>query len=893
MKSLISFVSVMFFSLSTFSQNVLFHGLVQDSLGSSLQFANVIAVDTMTQAMSGFAVTNLEGAFKIRLERDKTFLLKVTFIGYAPFEQLITPTESNGIPYRFMLNSDVTQLGEVEIVAEMPVTFRGDTIIYEVEAFNQGDERKLADVLEDLPGFQIEENGDLKVQGKKVDKVLIDGKEFFDGDSKLATKNIPANVVDRVQVLQNFNSISPLRNVNESGQLAINIELKDDKKRMVFGDLTAGVGAEGRYFGHANTFYYDEKTNLNLIADANNIGELAFTMSDYFRFAGGNGSLIGHRGSNFRVSSDEVGIPMAERNTASSLDNQLAAFNINLRPKYGWQITGFAIGSRVDNQFGSISNRTYLQDQSTLQELFNSSTQVNSQSGLGKVGIKYTPNPNLQIDYQIFGRLAEIDNQQIDFSEVGTLSNDIIGANSQTPWSVEHRISAYYALGLNDVMSLAVNHKTQHQDPFYELNTTRQPFEETLPLQPASVFGLSQQRVIDSDNIEALANYYHIFNRKNHINFSIGFTNNGQQYDAQMFEELAGIMQPLDSVAFRNQVDFQYQDLLFGVLFKNKWKKLTWSPQLNLHYFDVSHNQFTGKGGFRRTMLLPTFNAKYDIRNSQHITFDYQINTNFMDVQHIAQNLVVNSYNSLSIGNPELINGWAHAVNLNYRNFNMYNFFNIYGGVNYQRKIDDIQNGISLSQWERVNLPMNVMPINEKLASYLNFEKRFDGFRIALDSRWTYSLINNTLGEIANTNLNRQQRYSGVFSTSIRKKLLIKLTHTFTANRYEGNQTKSTFYNHESQARVTWKITKGLHWSNSYSLNSYENVSSKSSSRFDLLDTSLKYRKKGSPWEFAIQGMNLLNTTSIRRDSFSENLISTYAYDIQQRYGVFKVMFDL
>jgi len=167
-------------------------------------------------------------------------------------------------PLVVRLQASDTELGLVEVVSEMPVTMKGDTLTYKTEAFTTGTERKLEDVLEKLPGFQVDENGGVKVQGKNVDKVLVDGKPFFDGDTKLATKNLPANAVDRVQVLKNFNEIAPIRGMDTNETLALNIELKEGKKNMVFGDLTAGIGPQKRYLAHANTFYYAPKLNLNL-----------------------------------------------------------------------------------------------------------------------------------------------------------------------------------------------------------------------------------------------------------------------------------------------------------------------------------------------------------------------------------------------------------------------------------------------------------------------------------------------------------------------------------------------------------------------------------------------------------------------------------------------------
>jgi hypothetical protein len=147
------------------------------------------------------------------------------------FEKVVSDWNSE-VPQVVRLKQNDTELGLVEVVSEMPVSMKGDTLTYKTDAFTTGTERKLEDVLEKLPGFQVDENGDVKVQGKNVDKVLVDGKPFFDGNTKLATKNLPANAVDRVQVLKNFNEVGPMRGMDTNETLALNIELKDGKKNM-------------------------------------------------------------------------------------------------------------------------------------------------------------------------------------------------------------------------------------------------------------------------------------------------------------------------------------------------------------------------------------------------------------------------------------------------------------------------------------------------------------------------------------------------------------------------------------------------------------------------------------------------------------------------------------
>ena len=102
-------------------------------------------------------------------------------------------------------------LDEVELTYEMPVTISGDTLVYNADSFNTGTERKLEDVLKNLPGVEINDDGQVEVEGKVVTKLMVEGKDFFDGDTKLATKNIPSNAVDKVQVLKNGERIAEIK----------------------------------------------------------------------------------------------------------------------------------------------------------------------------------------------------------------------------------------------------------------------------------------------------------------------------------------------------------------------------------------------------------------------------------------------------------------------------------------------------------------------------------------------------------------------------------------------------------------------------------------------------------------------------------------------------------
>lgn len=874
-------------------QKVTFSGEVRDAGGSALEFANVLAIDTVSKKMASFAVTNQQGAFKLSLEKDKVYNIKVSFIGFLPFERVFQATESNTVPFAIQLSLDAQNLGDVEVVSEMPVLIQGDTITYKTEVFTQGNERKLGEVLEALPGFEVDDEGGVKIQGKSVDKVLVDGKEFFEGDTKLATKNLPANVVDKVQVLQNYNDIGPLSGVNSSEQIALNIQLKEDKKNILFGDIQAGAGPEERYLGHLNSFFYNAKTNINLIADANNIGELAFTMNDYFRFTGGFGSFARGAGSSFQVTSSSLGIPMAERNNAKSLKNELGALNYNFAPNRKWNISGFAIGSSVDNTMGSVSNRTYILQPNADKEVLTSEQRVKSSSGLFKVGLKYTPNSNLQLDYNAFGRLANIQNFDTQNSTFSNQSNDISGSTSQEPYSFEQQLRAFWAQSQRNIFSFEGSYQRQLQDPTYNLINSGQPFASLIPMTGASPYDLTQLKEVTTHKQEAAFNYYRVLNKTNHVNLKIGNTYSSQTLSSSMFEKQSdGSMNSFTQSDLVNMVDYTFEDYYAGLLYKTKMDNLVLTPSLNLHRYKINADQNNTSEGFDKTLLLPALSAQYRFRSSHSLNLTYNVAAQFTDIQNYAEGLMVRSYNSLFRGNTNLMNSLYHTVNLNYFNFNMYNFFNIYGGVTYAKRLNDVTNIVEFSNLERVNTPTNINTANELMSGNASMEKRFDDFRVNLTGNWSRSVSNNIIENTANENVNFTQSYRTTIGTTLFKKLYLDFGYSVSLSNYEGRNTSSKFENHQPFANLEIGFLKSFTFEVDYEYNSYVSQTSPTQ-QFDLLDAELRFRKEGSPWEFKVEGMNLMNTTGIRRDSFSDSLISTYEYFIQKRYWLFSVMYDL
>ncbi len=302
-------------------------GVVKDSIGAPLEMANVIALDTVAKKIASFGFTDAKGNFKLGLQKNTVYNIKISYIGYKEISQFVKTKEAD-ISNAYKMFED-SMLDGISLVSKMPVTIKGDTIIYNADSFKNGTERKLEDVLKKLPGVELNDAGEIEVEGKVVEKIMVDGKEFFSGDTKLATKNIPSNAVDKIQVLRNYSDVNQLSGVqNNQDRVAINIKLKQGKKNFWFGDITAGAGNspdDGLYLFQPKLFYYTPKYTINVIGDVNNIGDVVLSRRDVRSFGGGFQSQSPSNGTNINIGDAGIGFLNASARKAKKKENRFFA----------------------------------------------------------------------------------------------------------------------------------------------------------------------------------------------------------------------------------------------------------------------------------------------------------------------------------------------------------------------------------------------------------------------------------------------------------------------------------------------------------------------------------------------------------------------------------------
>lgn len=864
-----------------------------DDLG--LEMANVLVLQASDSAMVTYGFTNSAGEFRFRLEAGQQYILKCSYLGYKPLELLIVMGNEERNLGRLPLEEDQTLLEQVEIIEEMPIVVSGDTISYKADAFTTGEEKKLEDVIEKLPGFEIDEDGQIKVEGKTVEKVLVEGKEFFDGDSKVATKNIPADAIDKVQVLRNYEEISPLQGLSSDDRIALNIKLKEGKKNLWFGDAELKAGDPERYFAHTNAFYYSPKASLNFIGDLNNVGQAAFTARDYFRFSGGFRQLSNRSGFNFNFAQDDLGIPLGQNNRADEVIGRFGAANFSYNPRKDLTLSGFVIGS--DNVVSSpySTSRTYIGLDSIgggVEELTTESYQ-HSTAALAKFSATYEPSPETYLNYDVFLKISDqLETSRLfsNFSDFG-FSNNLNTQEAKRPWSIQQSLEFFKNQGEN-VFAVELQHQRKYQDPRFAVQSQQQPFSLPFIFADTNSFRLLQTREVLSESLEGRASYYWVLNGNNHFEFNLGSVYNTQDYSNRLAEGEISDATEFNDARLQNEVDFSLLDGFAGLHYKTKFGKFTFRPGLNYHYYQVRDLQYGQEDVRDYQVLLPDALLRYEFSSSKGLDLRYNMSAQFNDVNQIMDGIIVRSYNSLFTGNDSLNFARVHNASLFFRNFNLFNFTTIFAGLNYSRTLDPINNAVQYLGLQQVFSPINAIGFNENVSGFGSWSKKFKYLRLEARTNLSYSTVNTEVNGRENNNNTFSQSYSSELGTNFKQWPNLELQYRYSRNAYSGAVSNSVFTNHTPSIELTAVLWKDLVFRSDYSYNNYGNPGG-TRTIYDFLNASLEYQKKDSKWLFSVEALNLLNTTFIREDALSANLISTTSYTVLPRFLLLGVRYDL
>jgi len=885
------------------AQKITFSGVVRDSLNKPLNTASLVAINQETKALDSYTITKEDGVFSLKLQPQKKYKIQVSALGLQTINDLLE-TQEGDIQKEYVLRADILL---DEVVVKMPVVVRGDTLIYDADSFKNGSERKLEDIIDKLPGVEINDNGQIEVEGKVVNKLMVNGKDFFEGDTKIATKNIPSSTVDKIQVLRNYGDIGQLRSVrNNQDNIAINIKLKSGKERFWFGNVTFGGGnspEESLYLLQPKLFYYSPKYTINFIGDINNTGEVALTRRDIRGFTGGFQAPSSQSGTNINLGDNSLNFLTNQRN-ALRIENKLATTNFNYSPNEKIDFTGFLIfnSSVIDakeNSFIQYTNAGIRIPDETTEQTSNE----RSNQALLKFNTSYKPDLNNQIDYDLFLRGANDSQNQNVFSSV-------IGNTSQTeeltPFSVNQNLNYYYTLDEDNVFALEAQHLIKNEDPFYNAilmndSDDLNPFIQTATAlgldQSMEEFNLGQNRKIFSNQLDAKLDYYHIINQKSNLNLTLGSILSYQAFDSSIFQFLSdgSSINPtpiINESSVINDVTYNFRDVYLGTHYRFKSGIFTITPGFSIHAYGNKNEQNNSLVEENFIRLLPDFETRIQLKKSESITFNYRMQNQFTDVTRLAQGLVLNNYNSIQFGTPNLQNALSHNLSLLYQSFNLFNYTNVFARVSYTNNIDQIRSLTNFESIIRTSTFFNSNFADESFNAFGRIQRTFGKIRASFNSAFNYSKINQFVQGSQSLNEGFTQTYTPEIRTNFKVAPNVRFRYRYSLiNNNQGNR-ETQFVVKSPSLEFDAYILEKITLISEYSYTQQDFNDEKQS--FQTWDTSISYRKdKDAKWEFQIKATNILNIDNQVRNSSNNLSVFNSITFIQPRFITFRGVFNL
>jgi hypothetical protein len=803
-------------------------------------------------------------------------------LGYKPIEYDFVALKDTKKDFTLQQSSE--QLDEV--IIEMPVTLRGDTTIYKTSTFIDGSERKLKNVLKKLPGVEVDKNGTVTVQGKKVTKMLVDGKKFFGGNSKLAVENIPADAVGNVEVIDNYNEVSFLKGLSDSDEMAMNIKLKEDKKRFVFGDIEAGKGNKDFYKTSANLFYYSPKTNVNFIGNINNIGEKTFTFRDYMSFSGGVNAIFS---GNFDFRGGDFSQFM-ESNDVLTSQQKFGALNITRVATEKLDVSGYAIFSNSKTS-SFIEN---FNEYTTFSEERTNATNTDNLLGIGNLNIEFNPNAKEKWVARSQVKRTNNGNNNSLISLVNGNTNTINTDRDLTATYINQNIEWHKRQNDKHTFSSVFNYvfDKSNKTAFWE---TQDPILQGLI--PAdnnqTLLRINQLKNTQEHNFDGVFKHFWEINNSNHIYTTLGnkflsedfFTDDSQILDDNSINNFG-----VDG--FGNDVNFKLNDFFLGVHYKFRAGIFTVKQGFEAHNYSWSLQNQTDLNK-NKWVVLPDFLAKIEFNKSKKIQINYNLKTSFSDASKFASRFYLQSYNSVFRGNEEIENNLFHNARIYYSRFSLYRGLMMFASLNYNKQIRGIRNTVDFNDINQFLTVKMFDDPSEDWRGNINIQKSINNLKYKVDVGFNNSKYIQELNNNIQTNTNNNYDYELGIETLFDNLPTIEIGLKNTVGNFTASTNTSKFITTEPFITIDYDFLEGFIFNFDYRQSKYQNKTLGQENTYEIANATLSYKGENSAWSYKITAQNMFNAQFKQSNSFSDFLISDRKTFILPRIVMFSIGYNL
>ena len=761
-----------------FAQNLTIQGSLKDSIANrALNSATVSLVYANDSSLVSFSRTNEAGVFNFKNVSPGNYLISVSYVGYVPkWVPVITGTEKT-VDMGLIYMNDVNTMSTVTVTARRPpVVINGDSVEFNSENFKTAPNAVVEDLLKKMPGMEVDKAGGITVNGKKVTKVFVNGKEFFTGDPMMATKNLPADAVDKIQVYDRKSDQAMFTGIDDgSEETAINLKLKKDRNRSTFGKLNGGAGTPSVFDAQGNVNVINNEEQFSAIGGANNTNRQNFSNRNIVNFSGGGGRrpgagagvTVSFSGGSGETDANAQGIAETYSiggNYSNLFNNKKTEFNANLSVS---DVTRNNISSSFTqnltpgNAFNRISNAN--------------SIAGNKQQNFGST-IDHKVNDNFSFRFTPSLGFQQTTNYSEDSTQTYLTNGNLLNSNTTVSSSASDAVNAASTLLLRK--KFAKKGRTISStitQSFNRSNSTGNQFTEQLSyinnkLSNDSI--LDQQNTRKGENSSYSANliYTEPLGKKSLLEFNTYLSKSIGSSSRRIFDRNdATDDYDLLNTRLTNEFNSEYTYSGGGMSYRSNQKKYNFSTGFSLQKAVLDGENISAKTKISQSFqdILPNATFRYNFSQTKNLNVDYRTSTNQPSITQLQPVLDQSNINRQSIGNPDLKRSYVH--NLNIRFFSS----KILAGKSFFSTLNASTTNNSIVNYDSVlpNRTILTRPVNVDGAYRINGSVNY-GFGIKkLKSRLSFGL---------NAGLNNNISYAnGLLNTIVTKSTGPSMSYTY------------------------------------------------------------------------------------------------------------------
>lgn len=864
-----------------------------------LDAATVYIESLKDSTLITYAITNREGEFILEGKTSlKQFRLLVSYTGYQGQERLLSFKRKQRIE-DILLEEQAVSLREVSVTGDrVPIRIKQDTLEFNADSFKTRPDATVEDVLKQLPGVEIDSEGTITVNGKEVNQVLVNGQVFFSTDPKVATKSLPKEIINKIQITNTKTREQEFSGDEGDGETkTINLTIKEDKNKGYLGRLSGGYGTDERYQANGLLNYFSDKTRVSLLGSSNNINNSGFSFDEVFDLVGGfgGGNLnFGSGGSiNFGFGQGITTSSTLGGSFADEKDDQY-----ELSANYFWSNSDNFNEERTSRE-NILPDRRFFTDS---ESDFEGSTESHRASAelefdIAK-GLQITMEPTVQ-----FSSSESLSaNNTVSSDELGELINQ---NTTNTRSTAEQRRFDNELELLKRTDTLGSYLRLSFNGGFNESGA--EDFQESLQ----QTFGddPTEERfdqLRDQDNLTTNLGWEFRYRQAlaKGVFFDAGyeFGNTTQDNRLSVFEK----DEMTDQFTEFNEdlsTDFEFQNRFHqpNISFRKRGEKLRFNATANYRITDLENQDALQGASFTKRYNNWLFNARTSYRFSRNARLSVNYNSSFQAPSVNQLQPIENLSNPLNIvvGNPNLNPAITHRISFNVNNYNwreQTGYF-VYSGVTAQN------NQITSVTTTDVNLLRTTTFTNVDGNSTAYLGGRFSK-QIKKDSTYTFSFalspriqqqrrVGFTNAErLVSTNLNFRHTLS--FNFNYKEKLQIEPEYTYITNRTKFNLEgfeDIDFNFHQVILKTTTYWPKNVVWGNDLTYQYNGNVGDGFDPDSFFWNMSLGYQLMQKKMTAKVLAYDLLNQNINTRRTSGQDFIQDFQGTVLRRYFMFSLSY--